>query len=75
MSIAPEDIVIVAAAVFCILIVGAVFLLVRSGNRGRIRIDVMAAANGDVPGFSREQLARFQSDIHGERLRESRGSL
>lgn len=73
MPMAPEHTAFcIAAAVICFLIVVAVILIVRH-DRKRIRIDPMMAAHGEYPGFSREQLSRFQSAVHDERLPKSGG--
>lgn len=66
MSIDPAFAIVIALAMLCFLIVAAVFLIV-GHDRRRVRVDPMMAAHGDYPGFSREQLQRFQSDIHGAR--------
>lgn len=73
MSVSPENAIIVGAATICFILVLLVILLVRRLDRDRVRIDPMQAAHGDYPGFTREQLERFQSDIHGERLHKTGG--
>lgn len=72
MLLTPDQTIIIAAAFFCFLIVVAVILIVRH-DRKRIRIDPMMVAHGEYPGFNREQLERFQSAIHGERLPKTGG--
>lgn len=72
-GIEPGDIIIACCVTVCALLVLLTIVLVGLVDRDRIEIDPYAAAHGDVPGFSREQLSQFQAAVHGESLRKARG--
>ena len=66
-GIDPATIIITGCATICALLVLLTIVLIGLVDRDRVHVDPYEAAHGDVPGFSREQLQRFQSDIHGGR--------
>ena len=61
-GIDPATLIIAACVTICALLVLLTLVLVGFVDRDRVRIDPHEAAFGDVPGFSREQLLRFQAD-------------
>lgn len=58
----PATVIIACCATVCALLVLLVIVLVGLVDRDPVDFDPFAAAHGDVPGFSREQLERFQCD-------------
>lgn len=71
-GIDPGTLIIIGLATICLLMVLLVIVLVSFIDREQIRIDPHAAAHGDVPGFSREQLSQFRSHIHDDARRAGR---
>lgn len=66
-GIDPATLIIALCATLCALIVLLTIVLVGLVDHDRVDLDPYAAAHGDVPGFSREQLERFQAERRGGR--------
>lgn len=58
----PASVIIACCATVCALLVLLVIVLVGLVDREPVDLDPYAAAHGDVPGFSREQLERFHAE-------------
>lgn len=58
----PQTVIIAGCATICMAVVVLTIVLIGLVDRDPVDLDPHAAAHGDVPGFSREQLERFQAE-------------